>query len=148
MVVSNSTPIIHLAKIGKLDLLSALYGQLLVPQAVWRECTSASKGRDEIEDIRAATWIKTIKFNDRIVTLLRHEIDQGEAEAIALALERNASLLLLDDAEAREKARLYHLPVTGTIGVLLRARKEGLITSWFIRRTCGRGSRKTNLSTL
>jgi hypothetical protein len=130
LVVSNSSPIIHLAKIGKLDLLSMYYGQLLVPQAVWQECTTASTGRDEIEHIRCASWINTVKIHDRIVTLLRHDIDQGEAEAIALAIERKASLLLLDDAEAREKARLYYLPVTGTVGVLLRAHKEGLIPSF------------------
>ena len=79
LVVSNSSPIIHLAKIGKLDLLSMYYGQLLVPQAVWQECTTASTGRDEIEHIRCASWINTVKIHDRIVTLLRHDIDQGEA---------------------------------------------------------------------
>ncbi|MEI6702293.1 MAG: DUF3368 domain-containing protein [Deltaproteobacteria bacterium] len=128
-VISNSSPIIHLAKIGHLDLLHRFFGSILVPQMVWKECTSPGRKRPEIDTILAAEWIKVVRINDRIVTLLRHEIDHGEAEAIALALEKKASLLLLDDADAREKARLYRLPITGTVGLLLRARREGIITS-------------------
>ena len=67
--------------------------------------------------------------NQNLVTLLNAEIDRGEAEAIALALETRAALILLDDAEAREKARLYHLKMTGLLGILLRARKSGKIAS-------------------
>ena len=128
-VVSNSSPLIHLAKIGHLELLQKFFGSIVVPHAVWQECTSATgKGRFEIDQIRKASpWIKTVKIHDRIITLLRHDIDLGEAEAIALALENRAPLLLLDDAEAREKARLYRIPITGTIGILLRAKNEGLI---------------------
>lgn len=129
-VISNSTPIIHLAKIRKLDLLQRFFGTITVPQMVWKECTSPGVKRPEIESIIAVDWIKVVKFNDRIVTLLRHELDHGEAEAIALALERKASLLLLDDSDAREKARLYRLPITGTIGLLLRAYREGMLISF------------------
>lgn len=56
-------------------------------------------------------------------------MDRGEAEAIALALETRSSLILLDDADAREKARLYHLKMTGLLGILLRAKKSGKIAS-------------------
>ncbi len=128
-VISNSSPIIHLAKIGRLDLLKQFFGTITVPQMVWKECTSPGASRPEIESILSADWIKVVKINDRIVTLLRHDIDHGEAEAIALSLERKASLILLDDSEAREKARLYHLPITGTVGLLLRAYREGLLNS-------------------
>ena len=129
-VISNSTPIIHLAKIGQLDLLKVFFGTITVPQMVWKECTFPGASRPEIESILSADWIKVVKINDRIVTLLRHDIDHGEAEAIALALERKASLILLDDSDAREKARLYHLPITGTVGLLLRAHHEGLLISF------------------
>lgn len=132
IVISNSTPIIHLAKIGQLDLLKKYFGSIIVPQMVWKECSSPGAGRPEIESILSADWIKVVKINDRIVTLLRHDIDHGEAEAIALALERKASLILLDDSDAREKARLYHLPVTGTVGLLLRAYRDGLIASFSV----------------
>lgn len=129
-VISNSTPIIHLAKIGRLDLLQQFFGTIIVPQMVWKECTSPGKRRPEIENILTADWIQVVKINDRIVTLLRHDLDHGEAEAIALAMERKASLILLDDSDAREKARLYHLPITGTVGLLLRAYREGLLVSF------------------
>jgi predicted nucleic acid-binding protein len=128
-VISNSTPIIHLAKIGQLDLLHRFFGTIIVPQMVWKECTSPGEKRAEIADILAVDWIQVVRINDRIVTLLRHELDHGEAEAIALALERKATLLLLDDSDAREKARLYHLPITGTVGLLLRAYREGMLDS-------------------
>lgn len=65
-----------------------------------------------------------------IVTVLQAELDNGESEAIALALEKSADLILLDDAEAREKARLYHFKITGTLGILLRAKKEGKLQSF------------------
>lgn len=129
LVVSNSSPIIHLAKLGRLAILKEFYGSLTVPDMVWQECTVSGKGRAEVARITEATWIKKVTVQDRIVTILRHEIDYGEAEAIALALERKADLLLLDDAEAREKARLYNITITGTLGILLRARKELLIPS-------------------
>lgn len=129
-VISNSTPIIHLAKIGQLDLIRQFFGTVIIPQMVWKECVSPGLNRPEVEQIWAASdWIQVVKIHDRVVTLLRHELDHGEAEAIALALERNASLVLLDDADAREKARIYRLPITGTAGLLLRATKEGKLKS-------------------
>ena len=67
--------------------------------------------------------------NRNLVKLLNAEIDSGEAEAVALALENRASLILLDDADAREKARLYQISITGTLGLLLRAKKTGKIAS-------------------
>ncbi|OQB53027.1 MAG: hypothetical protein BWX99_02443 [Deltaproteobacteria bacterium ADurb.Bin151] len=129
--VSNSSPIIHLAKIGKLDLLRGLSGDLLIPPAVYEECIVEGRQRPDVEIIKkAARWLKVQKPQDRnLIKLLCREIDNGEAEAIALALELNADLLLLDDAEAREKARIYDIPVTGTLGILLRAKYAGEINS-------------------
>ncbi len=65
-----------------------------------------------------------------MVKLLLTSVDAGESEAIALALETGADLILLDDSDAREKARLYGLTITGTIGVLMRAREEGKLSSF------------------
>jgi predicted nucleic acid-binding protein len=128
--VSNSSPIIHLAKIGRLELLREFYGELFVPHAVIEECISEGHDRSEVSLIRRADWIHLCRVSDRnLVKLLKHDIDKGESEAIALALETNASILLLDDAEAREKARLYRIPVTGTIGILLKAKKMGKVQS-------------------
>ncbi len=130
-VISNSSPIIHLAKIGRLELLESFFGVVTIPSAVYDECVTQGGGREEVKDIENASWLRVEKASDQnLVTLLRSELDRGEAEAIALALERNAALILLDDAEGREKARLYDLPITGTVGLLLRAKREGLLGSF------------------
>lgn len=129
-VVSNSSPIIHLAKIDQLNLLSGFFGELLIPPAVYEECITEGKGRPEVARIKQASWLRVAPVgNQNLITLLNAEVDRGEAEAIALALETQASLILLDDADAREKARLYHLKMTGLLGILLRARKSGKIVS-------------------
>ena len=65
----------------------------------------------------------------KLVKLLQSSLDDGESEAIALSLESGADLILLDDSDAREKARIYGLTVTGTLGVLLRAKKDRKISS-------------------
>ncbi len=129
-VVSNSSPIIHLAKIDQLNLLSDFFGELLIPPAVYEECITDGKGRPEVARIKQASWLRVVQVaNQNLITLLNTEIDRGEAEAIALALETQAALILLDDADAREKARLYYLKMTGILGILLRAKKSGKIAS-------------------
>lgn len=129
-VVSNSSTIIHLAKIGKLGLLKDLFETVVVPEAVYRESALEGKERAEAELIRNADWLKILQINDKkLVRLLQSSVDDGESEAITLALEIGADLILLDDSDAREKARLYGLEITGTIGVLLRAKKEGKLSS-------------------
>jgi predicted nucleic acid-binding protein len=127
-VISNSSPIIHLTKVGRLDLLHELYDVVVVPSAVYAECLSEGKDRVEIEIIKRADWLQVAPVsNHLLVRLLMTELDDGESEVIALALERKAELVLLDDADAREKARIYALNMTGTLGVLLRAKHEGKI---------------------
>ncbi len=130
-IISNSSPIIHLAKIGRLNLLHEFYETITVPNAVYEECVTEGREREEISAIRNADWLHVCNVTNRnLVRLLISELDRGESEAIALALEKNAGLILLDDAEAREKARIYNLNITGVIGILLRARHEGKIRSF------------------
>jgi predicted nucleic acid-binding protein len=129
-VVSNSSPIIHLAKIGHLDLLQDFFGELLIPEAVYEECMTEGKDRPEVSIIEQASWLRIVPVvNQNLVSLLKSEIDRGEAESIALALETKASLILLDDSDAREKARLFHLKITGILGLLIRAKRSGKLTS-------------------
>jgi predicted nucleic acid-binding protein len=128
--VSNSSPIIHLAKIDQLDLLLDFFGELVIPQAVYEECITEGKEHPEVAKIKQASWLRVVQVaNQNLIKLLNAQVDRGEAEAIALALETQASLILLDDSDAREKARLYHLKMTGILGILLRARKSGKIAS-------------------
>ena len=127
-MVSNSSPIIHLAKIGRLELLENLYGQILVPAKVYSECTDTTSYQEEIHSISSASWLNTVQIEDiRLFNLLYSEIDAGEAEALVLSLESNADLVLLDDMEARIKARRLDLRIAGTLGILLKSKKSGLV---------------------
>ncbi|MCP4701211.1 MAG: DUF3368 domain-containing protein [Gammaproteobacteria bacterium] len=128
--VSNSTPLIHLAKIGKLELLRDFFGTVLIPQAVFDECVTEGRGYEDAMLLAKARWL-TVKptSNANLVKLLNADLDRGEAEAIVLALEQQADLLLLDDGDARDKAGLYGIRHTGTIGILLRAKKSGKLNS-------------------
>lgn len=129
-IVCNSSPIIHLAKIGELNLLKDYFQEIIIPKAVYIECIDEGGISEDVELIKNADWIKVLEVNDRkIVTLLQSILDDGESEAIALSLEIEADLILLDDSDAREKARLYGLKITGVIGILLRAKKDKKIIS-------------------
>ncbi len=120
VVISNSSPVIHLAKINKLNLLEKLYTRVIVPEKVYLECTETTQYHQEIQLISNSTWMTTLHIKDiRLFNLLYTEIDAGEAEALVLALEIDADLVLLDDMEARIKARSLGLNVTGTLGILL-----------------------------
>ena len=81
-IVSNASPLINLARIGKLDLLRHLYGELVIPEAVWREVVIEGEGQPGADEIKAATWIKRqLVTNRQLVQALRQELDVGEAEA-------------------------------------------------------------------
>jgi len=128
LVVSNSGPLITLATIGRLDLLKSLFERIAVPQAVYEEVVIQGQGEPGSKEVAEAEWIHTVPVQDRLaVNLLQESLDTGESEAIVLGQELNARYILLDDALARRKADLIGLSVVGTLGVLLMARKAGLV---------------------
>ena len=130
IVVSDSSPLIHLSQIGRLNLLKDLFRELLIPPALYHEVVIEGRGRPGSEEVREASWIRVVKIrNIHLKKLLQFLLDEGESEVIVLALEVNAGLVLLDDREARLQAKRLGLRVTGTLGVLLRAKKLGLIKS-------------------
>ena len=117
-----------MARIGKLHLLRELYGKLLLPEAVWHEVVIDGAGQPGADEVKGATWIeRRIAKNKQLVQALRQELDAGEAEAIALALEEGANLLLMDEHFGRETARHLKLRCIGLVGVLLAAKYKGLI---------------------
>lgn len=131
MVVCDSSTLIHLAALGHLPLLRDFYGSLTVPAAVWQEVVEQGAGRPGVTEIVAARqdgWIAVASpANQPFLLSLQQALDDGEAEVIALAVEHNASLVLLDESEARRIAGVFGLEKTGAIGVLLRAKLEGKI---------------------
>jgi predicted nucleic acid-binding protein len=132
LAVSNTSPVLNLAIIGQLDLLHQQFGQVWLPQAVADELRIEQDlpGSAAIRTARQAGWLLTERVNDQVrVAILRRDLDEGEAEAIALALQKHADWLLLDERDARRAAKPLGLRVTGVLGILLKARRQGQLPS-------------------
>jgi uncharacterized protein len=127
-IVSNTSPITNLAAIGELNLLHQLYGTITIPQAVYNKMAGISRTVPETLEVQTLSWITVQSLADlNQVASLRAVLDQGEAETIALALELNAELLIIDERSGRTIARQYGINITGVLGVLLEAKRQGLI---------------------
>jgi uncharacterized protein len=128
IVVSDSSSLIALAAVGHLEVLRGLYGEVIIPSAVWTEVTTPN--RPGAADIQGAVWIRVASVTNRsLIDGLPRPVGVGEAEAIALAQELGADILLIDERRARKTALELGLPVTGLLGVLLEAKKAGLISA-------------------
>ncbi len=120
IVVSDTSPLTSLITIGKASILESLFGEVWVPVTVWRELLA---GHAVVPD-----YIKVKSVNDdRHVLRLAAELDRGEAEAIVLAKELRADVLLMDEKQGRRIAALEGLKVIGVMGVLVMAKKKGLL---------------------
>lgn len=127
VIVADSSPLIVLARIGQLEILRKLVPRVLMPPAVRDEVTLHSREARGAAAIRQATWIKVEAPDTLQVEPLAILVDRGEAEAIALAQRLPDSTLLLDDARARRVAERLGIRRIGTVGLLRRAKKAGLI---------------------
>lgn len=130
IVVSDASPLVALSAVGKLDLLPALYGEVIIPEAVYREAVTDAAGQPGYVDRAAATWLRVESVTDRgLVESLAGQLDPGEAEAIALAVQLSAELLLVDERRARRIAMELGITITGVLGILAEAKHRGLIPS-------------------
>jgi len=131
--ISDSSTLIHLAGIGRLELLKVFYGKILITPAVWKEVVEEGRERPgamEVREAHESGWVEVIApGNTSVVRLLERELHEGEAEAIALAIERRHEVIFLDESEARRVANVYGLSKTGVIGILIRAKLEGKVAS-------------------
>jgi predicted nucleic acid-binding protein len=113
IVVSNSGPLIALAQINNFELLKTLYNRLYIPPAVQEEVVGLGRGRAGAVEVDLADWIKIVEVQNRTaIQLLRGQLDLGESQAIVLALELQANLLLIDEARGRRIAQAQGLNVT------------------------------------
>jgi predicted nucleic acid-binding protein len=126
-VISNTSPLFYLHRIGLLDLLRRLYGQVVVPDAVIAEIHAGAAQGEDVPDLKALAWIVQRSVLVPEVLRLVTDLGEGEAQVLALALENPKALAILDDRLARSLATLSDIKFTGTIGVLLRAKVNGLI---------------------
>ncbi len=130
IVVSNTTPFSELAKVGRMNLLGDIFGKVIIPQEVYNEITTGT--HPAVNAVKSANWIEVLSIrNSQQVSILQSEtnLDLGECAAIILAEELGANRVLIDEWAARKVAKSRHLPVTGTVGILLIAKHKGLIES-------------------
>ena len=129
-VVADSTPLIYLAAIGKFDLLHVLYGRIVIPDAVYDEVVVQGTGRPGAVETAGASWIDRKTVSDPTkVTGLQSQLDSGESEAIVLAEELHADLVIMDDLAGRRVLAARHIHFLGTVGVLMQAKRQGLIAA-------------------
>lgn len=124
IVVADTTPIITLMKLQRLDLLEKLFGTVIVPNAVFEELISNSNYLNETQLVVECPFLQSLEISDRqSIKILREVVglDAGESEAIALAEEKNADLLIIDERKGRRVAKQMELKIIGTIGILLHA---------------------------
>jgi len=131
--ICDSSTLIHLAGIGRLDLLCSYHQNILIPPAVWTEVVSLGRDRtgvQEVTDAHHTGWIRVVAPKNRILVHgFLGAVHAGEAEAIVLAIERQPSVIFLDDGDARRHATRYGLKISGVIGILIRAKNDGVIPS-------------------
>ena len=136
IVVSDTTPLISLLKIDRISLLEKLFGQVLIPQAVFDELTADVRFELEAEQIRQKQFIKVKAVrNSESARILKRAtgLDQGESEAIILTDEQNADVLLMDEAKGRTISFQMGFKIMGTIGILMAAYEENELTAIEVR---------------
>ena len=132
-IISDASVLICLGAAQQLHLLREFYQEIIVPDAVWREVTAATAARagaKESLQARQQGWLKVqTPANHSLVASLQTTLGAGEAQAIALAAEVHARLLLIDESDGRKQARALGLVVTGTLGVLLLGKQSGRVSA-------------------
>ena len=136
IVVSDTTPLISLLKINRIDLLEKLFGDVLIPQAVFDELTADERFQLEANQIKQTKFIVVKPVNNpESASILKRAtgLDQGESEAIVLTDELKADLLLMDEAKVCYVSAQMGLRIKKTIGILVAAYEEHELTSVEVR---------------
>ena len=131
IVISDTTPLISLLKIGRLDLLKELFNEIYIPKAVYDELICNELYIDEAKAIKNSSFIIVTEIKDKYSVELISKVeglDLGESEAIILADTKKADLLIMDEANGRNVAKMLGLNITGTIGLLISAYNHNYLT--------------------
>jgi predicted nucleic acid-binding protein len=128
MIISDTSPLMNLAVVGHLELLHELYDTVIIPEVVWNELSNLSSQHPEVAVVQTLSWLERQRVTFRaVVDALQAELDIGEAEAIALAVEKQADLLLIDERRGRQVATRMGLTYIGLMGILLEAKRKGFL---------------------
>jgi predicted nucleic acid-binding protein len=125
-VIVNNTPLVALWVLGRLDLLRELYGEVLIPQAIYEEFLAVERTVRQ-KALNDAPWIEPVSLANPQRARVYIGLDRGEAEVLALAEERTARLVIIDELKGRRYAQRLEIPLTGALGLLLLAREKGLV---------------------
>jgi len=127
VVVSNSTPLIALSKIGLFELLKEYFGEITIPNEVYEEVVTRGSNLFGAREVSNSDWVKVVEAENKLaVDTLSVHLGKGEAEAIILAKEKN-TLLLIDDRDGRTMAANFGIRITGTVGLLKLFAEDGRI---------------------
>ena len=130
IVISDTSVINNLAAIHQLGLLQKLYGSIVIPQAVYDELTLPSFWVAGAIEVQSYDWIKVRSVSSSsLLKSLQQELDIGESEAIVLAIELQAELILIDERRGRKIAEEWNIRYTGILGLLIEAKGQGMISA-------------------
>jgi len=125
IIVSDTSPITNLLKIGRVSLLQQIFKEIIIPNGVYEELIKIPNQKSQIENTK---WIKKQDSkNKEFINELLKILDRGESESIALAIELKADYLLIDEKKGRKIANEYGITITGLLGVLRRAKLKGYL---------------------
>ncbi|HEY2157396.1 MAG TPA: DUF3368 domain-containing protein, partial [Isosphaeraceae bacterium] len=126
-VVSDTSPLRALANLGLLGLLHDLYSEVIVPPSVEKELANAPRGQSPV-NLDEHPFLQVRSASDKaVVAAFLEDLDLGESEALALALEIRADLILIDETAGRDRAKQVGLSAIGVLGVLLEAKRSSFI---------------------
>ncbi|UTF53626.1 DUF3368 domain-containing protein [Natronosalvus rutilus] len=125
VVVADTSPILNLELIDRTACLRRQFEAITIPSAVRDELLVGQRKREQLETVLESSFV-TVESARRtdLVREFRAELDRGESEALALAIDREADLVLIDERDGRQVARRHDLRVTGVVGLLIRAARS------------------------
>lgn len=127
-VVVNTTPLIALSHVGQLDLLKKLYEEIMIPEAVYHELSVKMESICKKTVDKSSDWIQVEKIKNQMAkSMYKTQLHDGEVEVMILSKEIEADVVIIDDANAKKHAKYLGLPITGTLGVLIKAKQKGYI---------------------
>ena len=127
-VIVNSTPLIALCHVNQLNILNELYGEVIIPRAVYDEISVKKDSVCKKIVDESLEWIHIQKIQNVMAkAMFKSQLHDGEVEVMILAKEQNADVVIIDDQNAKKYAKYLELPVTGTLGILIKAKQVGYI---------------------
>lgn len=128
-IVVNTSPWIALSICGQIPLLNRLYKEVYLPLGVKEEILAGGEKNIGVRELKMYSWLRVERVADIEKVKLLYELERGEAEVIVIAKEKGVRKVLLDEKVARLQAKILGLEVIGTLGLLLKAKKEGMLSA-------------------